>query len=359
MRDLVAPPDVVRRDFAEMDAAEQLRCSWDVEELLLIQAIEGHAHEGHGCFHGRKYPNTSIDHIARALRRDPKAIARARQSLIDSVNQFARSVIQGEPADLVSESGEPLLTVSTLRYLPVDPADVVRGLYLGGLRDDPDVRAVVEQRTGWIIGGGKGYLIDTSVMDRLNLDGYMLAKQAHEHELDAFREAGLIVDETRRNDPTVQYMYVRHRVGPGASDDAAIVAAGKVWNLGVAIGVFLADAVDTLEKYVPDYSDQDGAIAAMIESEWPDLGLDREDVYRLTALCAAPLERRRDVPDSSLRHLLRVDRKLDQCALESHLLVVMGRKPAPMHMSHEGVWSPRFYAWMEERLSVQGGGALI
>ena len=50
-------------------------------------------------------------------------------------------------------------------------------------------------------------------------------------------------------------------MGPGQSDDAAIVTAGLLYNVDVALGVFLADAIDTLEKYVPAYYDQDKALA--------------------------------------------------------------------------------------------------
>ncbi len=40
-------------DYAALDAKTMLRCTAEVEELILMQSIEGHAHEGHGLFHGR------------------------------------------------------------------------------------------------------------------------------------------------------------------------------------------------------------------------------------------------------------------------------------------------------------------
>ena len=348
---LVAPVDIIRRDFAQMDAEETLRCNWDVEQLILIQSIEGHAHEGHGAFKGRKYPNTTIDDIARALSRDPHQVRSARMELIDQISDFVDDVIAGKPADIVMPNGDPLLTVGTLRYIPVEPEDVLRGLYMGGLRDDPDVRAEVEHRTGWIIGGGRGYLVNKSVMRQMNLDGYKLAKEAHQHELDDFRECGLIVDASEYGKPDIDYMYVRHRVGPGASDDSAVIVGGKLWNLSVAIGVFLADAVDTLEKYIPTYGDWDGMIARRIEEEWPDLGLTRDDVYKLTFLSSVPIDQYDDVPDCSLRYMLQLDRHADQCALESHLLYVMGRKAAPMRLGHDGIPSSKFYEYIENRLN--------
>jgi len=85
-------------------------------------------------------------------------------------------------------------------------------------------------------------------------------------DIERFRAERLIVGEDRRDDADVSYEYIRHRRGPGASDDAAIVAAGFLWGLGVAVGVFFADAIDTLEKYVPVYGDQDEDIAVRIEA---------------------------------------------------------------------------------------------
>jgi hypothetical protein len=71
----------------------------------------------------------------------------------------------------------------------------------------------------------------------------------------------------------------------------------------------------------------------------------------LTFLAAVPVERRDEVPDSSLRHLLRVDRRHDQCALESHLLYIQHRPYAPMVLAHEGIPNRKFYAYVEERLA--------
>lgn len=350
---LIAPDEIVRRDFAQMIAEETLRCNYDVEELLLMQTIEGHAHEGHGAFKGSKYPNTTMDHIARSLQRNPTQVRQARMELIDQIGNFVDAVIAGRHADIVTPDGIPFLTIGTLRYIPVEPKDVLRGLYMGGLRDDPDVRAEVERRTGWTIGSGHAYLVNMRVMREMGLDGFKLAREAHEHDLGKFRECGLIVDAAQYGQPDVDYLYVRHRVGPGASDDAAIVSAGLSWNLSVAIGVFLADAIDTLEKYIPTYGDWDSKIARRIESDWPELGIGMEEVYALTFLSAVPSDANIDVPDSSLRYMLQLDRRTDQCALESHLLYVMGRKAAPIRLSHEGVPSPLFYEYVLQRMKTR------
>src|ERR1041384_5317063 len=87
---------------------------------------------------------------------------------------------------------------------------------------------------------------------------------------------------SRSSGPNICYQYIRHRRGPGASDDAAIVAAGMLWGLGVAVGVFFADAIDTLEKYVPEPRDQDEEIALKIEGGLANLRFGRKEVKTLT-----------------------------------------------------------------------------
>lgn len=347
----VAPQDLLSQDFKVLDGRETLRTTWQTEELILVQSILGHAHEGHGVFRGRRFPNTTLDDVVRALRLDPMAVKGARQSLIDLVRGYARSARHGHaPRALVDEQGDPLLSVSTLRFLPVEARDVLRGLYLGGLRDDTDVRREAEGEYGVKVGGGRCYHVDFRRMGEMGLSADELAHGEWESRIEDFRQEGLIVEGEAADRPGVTYQYVRHRIGPGASDDAAIVGAGFVWGLGVALGVFLADAVDTLEKYVPRYSDQDEAIAEEIEKHCDDLGLDRADVRRLVAIAATPEDASFEVPDSSLRHLLSVDRRTDLCALEAHILAVQGTPAPSIGLGHERTSSHAFYEHVRARV---------
>jgi len=252
----------------------------------------------------------------------------------------------------VNDHGDGLIGCGLLRHIEVNPPDVLRGLYLGGLRDDSDLRLEVERRTGARIGGGRCRFVDVEAMHRMGLDGEQLAKQPHANDIEAFTREGLIVGDPgpdNRND-RVRYMYVRDRLGGGASDDAAIIAGGKLHNLSAALGIFLADAIDTLEKFVIDYSDQDNDLAHHIEQEFSDLGLTVEDVYKLTWLCSVPPEQQSHVPDSSLRHLLEIERESDQCALESHLAYLCGHQYSPMKLASEDVPNKEFYEWCEARM---------
>lgn len=348
--DGVAPQELIRQDFKMLDSRETLRTTWEIEEMILIQSVQGHAHEGHGLFNGRRFPNTSLDDITRALRREPHILRAERQELIDGVMSYVERVLSGEPpVALLDAQNRPLIGVSTLRYLCVQPEDVLGGLYLGGLRDDSDVRLEVEKERGIRIGGGRCYLVNYSRMQALGLNGDALAHGEWAGEIERFKREGLIVEQ-KTDDEEIVYQYIRHRRGPGASDDAAIVAAGLLWGLGVAVGVFLADAIDTLEKYVPEYFDQDEIISLRLEAEFKGLRFGREEAKTLTYLAAVPEDRKEDTPDSSLRHLLSIDRETDLCAIESHLLAVQNIPTPRIGLAHERTPSDRFYQYVRERI---------
>lgn len=347
----IAPYDRIVRDYRLLDAAEMLRTTWEVEQLIHMQSVQGHAHEGHSVFYGTKYPNTTMDDIARALRLDPQDVRTARQRLIDGVEEYINRVLAGEDSPPLHDGdGLPLLNSASLRDLEVSGREVLVGLYAGGLRDDPEVRFETERRYGMTIGGGKCYLVDTGVMDDMDLNGDILAHGSHEDMIDYYREVGLIIADDGSDGEDAEYMYIRHRRGRGASDDTAIVAAGMLFGPGATVGAFLADAVDTLEKHVPVFGDQDGRLAAKIRDGFEDLGITDADVRHLAYLSAVPEKCRIDVPDSSLRHLLLIDRQHDITAAESHMLYVQGRRYPPTRIGHEEVSNKEFYEYVAERL---------
>ncbi|MBI3910636.1 MAG: hypothetical protein HY320_06855 [Armatimonadetes bacterium] len=346
----IAPEDALRLEFKMLQDREFLRTSLAVESMVFIQSLTGRAHEGHGTFRGRRYVDTDEDDVAAALNLDPIRSRQVRQALIDDIRRFVDRVLAGEtPAYLLNGSGEPLLGSGTFRTLPINAAEVLGGLYLGGLRDTQEVRLAVEARFNVNIGTGKHFFVDRSALAAAGLTGEDLARQDNAGRIDEFRRAGIIVAERPAANNQISYMYIRHHRGPGASDDAAIVVAGRRYGLSAAAGVFLADAIDTLEKYVPPerYGDQDADLARHIQRQFPSLPFGEEQVMELTYLSIGGDERR--VPDSSLRHLLRVDRSVDQCAMESHLLAAAGLGYAEMGLGHERVENTDFYALLDRR----------
>ena len=350
----VAPSTLIRRDYEMLQTRERLDTTRQIQELIFIQSMEGRAHNGAGFFQKRSYVNTTVDDIVRALERDPIEVKVHRQRLIDEIRDWCDAALKTDPRRrLVNGMGEPLLGIPWFRDRPVDPADVLKGIYMGGLRDNPETRRHAEERYEVRIGFGRCYLVNIEVMDSLGHDGESLAHQAHEDEIPFFRQEGLIIDPedlaTVRPD-LVRYIYIRWKEGPGHSDDACICMAGLLYNADVALGVFLADAIDTLEKYVLDYRDQDDELSERIAEGPQGGGATDEEVYELTYLASIPEGMEESWPDSSMRYLLSVGDETGQTALRSHLAFVEKRSFFPMPLAYNRIPSTLFYKGLKDRL---------
>lgn len=352
----IAPRDLIQADFRNLRGTERLDTTPRVEELIYIQSMEGRAHNGAGSFHKRSYVNTTIDDIVKALGKDPGTIKERRQNLINEVIEFIDRVIAGENVDrLVTKKGTPLLGIPILKTRQINAKDVLKGIYMGGLRDTPEIRKAAEKKYKVNIGYGNCYLINIDVMDEMGLDGEMLAHQEHENNLYEFKKDGLIIEPQeacKLGEDKIRYFYIRHKMGPGQSDDAAIINAGFLYrSVDVALGVFLADAIDTLEKYAPVYKDQDSEIAYYVKEKYKDLGVTMDEVYRLAYLSAIPEGKEDEVPDSSLRYFLTIDPRTGQSTLECHLNFVEGKPFFPMTVSYKRILITTFYEYIKSRLS--------
>jgi hypothetical protein len=348
----VAPAELIRLDFKNMLASEVLRCTWHVEELIFVQSIEGHAYQGHAEFQGRRFVNTHVEDICTALGFSRHLVAQQRQRLIDDVVRWVDEVLAGADHDqLVNGDGEPFFGMSMLRSLTVNAREVLQGLYIGGLRDGVDVRMRVEDEYGIKVGGGASYFVDVGKMHQEGLDGDQLAHGHWEHDIERFRQIGLIRPEGEDHFETedVRYMYIRHRQGCGHSDDAAILLTGMLHGFSAGVGAFIADAIDTIEKYVPRPSDQDEDIARRVAAKCPDLGVGPDDVMRVARLAANDERGGFVMPDCSLRHFLRLDREVDQNAIESHLLYLQDKPFAEMEIGHEHVVNGDLYEFLESK----------
>ncbi len=351
----IAPSELIQQDFRMLKTSERLYTIPRIEDLIFMQSIEGRAHNGSGSFNKRFYVNTTIDDIVSALGRSPKVIKTKRQELIDEIMEFAESAIADDPREkLVTRSGRPILGIPQFKERTVNYHDVLKGLYLGGLRDDPEIRKRTQAIYKIRIGYGKCYLINTRVMEEMGLDGEILAHQENEDRLSHYKSCGLIVDPEKKVKHSaakhIKYMYIRHHVGPGQSDDAAMVVSGLLYNVDVALGVFLADAVDTLEKYVPQYRDQDKEIATRIKDGYPFLDVDEKDVYELAYLAAIPEDRVDEIPDSSLRYILAIDQEAGQSSLETHLNFLEGKPFTPIAISYKRILISKLYDFVREKL---------
>ena len=350
----IAPSDLIRRDFQHLKETEELNTTEEIEDLLFVQSLEGRAHNGAGAFQKACYVNTTIDDVVRALKLDPRKVKASRQSLIDDVFGFVEDTIKGKPRiRLVNGKGEPFMGVPDLREIEVNPADVLRGIYIGGLRDDPGPRKAAEEKYGITIGYGKCYPVNIDVMEKMGLDGEVLAHREHAGSIEAFKRAGLIIAEEDLKKVAadrIRYLYIRYKIGPGQSDDAAIVASGMVYNRDVALGIFLADAIDTLEKYVNAYKDQDDELGYYISKNFPALNVTMDEVLEIAYLAAVPEPLEDKTPDSSLRYFLTIDKQIGQCAFQSHLNFIEKKPYLPMFISFNRILSTDFYAYIRNKV---------
>ena len=326
--------ELIRQDFEHLSKTTELDVSKESEDAILMQSVEGHAHNGAGMFNKRRFVNITISDIVTALELDPERVKSYRQGLIDEIYHYADLAIHGKAAPrLLNEEGQPFLRASRLKNLTVNPASILKGLYFGGLRDDSEIRRDVEKEYNIKIGGGRSHFVDLRIMKHLNLDGEELAHEPHADSIEDYQNAGMIVPPEKcqyQESEFVRYFYIRDRMGPGHSDDAAIVCAGLLFDRDVALGVFLADAIDTLEKYVKRYSDQDNELARLILDQHKELNTSIEEVHRLIYLSTIPEKKVDVVPDSSLRYLLSIDKKTSQTLLDCYLAFIEGKPLMPM-----------------------------
>ncbi|MCK4330552.1 hypothetical protein KAX02_12005 [candidate division WOR-3 bacterium] len=351
----IAPKDLIWKDFQRLRKKKDLFTKSIVEDLLFIQTIEGHSHNGDGAFKGRKFVDTTINDIVHALRREEFIIRSERQMLIDEIYEYAERVIDGENLPrLLNKHNEPLMRCPLFLQWEVNPEDVLRGLYLGGLMDDFSMRMRVNKKFKTNMGGGKPYLIDLKVMEKMNLNGEVLAHGNHENKIAEYIEEGLILRDSKNVDflrhPSIRFQYIRHKRGLGVSDDAAVIVSGLLYSMSVGLGAYLADAIDTLDKYSLKFIEQDDTLACTIETNFPDLNITEEEVLSFIYLIAIPEEMQKKIPDSSQRYFLQIDRKTDITTLESHYRFVMGLPYPRFTISYDRVLNEDFYEYVKERL---------
>jgi len=350
----VAPRELVKRDFEHLKKTLKLFTSKEVEELLFIQTIEGHAHNGHSEFHGKKFVDTTINDIVYLLGYDAFAIRSSRQALIDEIYEFVERVIAGEKVTkLITKDGDPLLRVPLFKEIEINPRDVLIGLYLGGLMDDYPTRKKAEEKYRINIGGGKNYLVDFEVMERMNLDGEILAHGEHEDKIEIYKKNGLIIeiedDEKERflAHPSIRFQYIRHKKGNGVSDDLGMLMGGKLFHsISVALGVFLADAIDTFDKYSLKFVEQDFELSQRIK-ESGVIDIPEEDVMKFIYLITNPTK---DFPDSSQRYFLEINKEKNITCLETHLMYLRGETPPQIDIAFERVPNTEVYKYVDEKL---------
>jgi len=358
----VAPKSLIKKDFEHLNSTVHLIVNDRVKPLILIQSIEGHSHEGHSVFRGEKFPNTCMEDIVLALKMDVDLIKKERQRLIDDIREWFLSLEEKDLNDrkpLLNSYGEPLLGIKMFENMQVSVKSAVVGYILAGLMDDINYREKTEAKYKVNIGGGDIYIVDRTKMEELGISGDMLAKEENEKNIEEYKKKGLIVsnDNIVPGSNVIVSHYIRHKKGPGLSDDAALLSAGflsifKKRDVSALIGAFLADSVDTLDKFSDRIVElgQDEEIAFELISKFKQFDLREDLLLKFIYLASIPEDMKGNVPDSSMRHFLQKDEKAKISELESHISFLRGEEVPSIILAFQEVPSSKFYSYYSNRL---------
>jgi hypothetical protein len=323
---LIAPYTAMKADVESMVEEFRFNISDDITPLLIIQSVAGHAQNGHTQFYTQPYPNTRMKDICLACDYDPQKVATARQDLIDRCAKWIFSEKKSQKPS--SEDGKPLFGINSFdpRYEGADTLGMNKvraGFVLGAYMDSWKLRDIVNNVYGTKLGGGESYLFDKDIFDMMGYNMLDFGVGDHDDEqIEKYKSIGLVIDDPSKAENVTSY-YIRRKVGRGVSDDFAVVSAMLKYGYDVGIGVFLADAVDTWDKYCsePVLEGHDQRIAHQILEENPGI-VTPGDV--LTFIKDAHSIPKKYDPDSSQRYFLQIDPKTDQTCIESHVSFAMG-----------------------------------
>ncbi|MCX6709448.1 MAG: hypothetical protein NTV63_00630 [Candidatus Woesearchaeota archaeon] len=378
------------KDYKSILSEVELITNEEVKMLLLMQTVEGHSRKGHGKFRDRKggvhtYMNSSMEDVVDALEESErfevskKDVKNSRQKLIDDIKKWTMNAIKGKEGEfshyLVNENNEPLMGIEMFRDMPIkNRNDVLKGIYLGSRMDSIEWRnKTVETYRGTpyevTMGGGKCVAIDREKMDNTRIEDIcgmekaieflnnygdyltleFLSTEEFENNFDELERRGIILTDDAESSGNIRNGYVRHRKGNGVSDDMAVIMAGLKYGFDAALGLYLIDAVDTLDKYAPIIlkSGQDERLGDIIKEKMPDIMADHE----ITSFIRLAInEDKKNLADSSQRRFLQIDPDNKLSAIESHFLYIQkGIYSGNMNFGFARTPSEKFYAAVDKR----------
>ena len=338
--------ELVNRDYDNMCKRVRLRTSPEIEELLLMQTIEGHAHEGDGAFRNkRRFREVTMEDVVYALGFDTDEIKQERQDLIDEMKDFTSRIMRGENVtEYSNREGLPLFGADFLEEIKIqDSAAVLIGIYLGSKMDRYEGwRQKTEEKYNLKIGGGECIGVNRRIAREEGITFESIAKTPHSNdEIEGMIKSGLLCYDVESS-PSIVSSYVRKAKGKGTSDDLAVLLAGKLYGFDAAVGLYLTDAVDTWDKYVPFIfkNGQDEQLGEKIEKSEDKIrqhikGFNlpsNEEVHKFISVIAEV--NYKNMISSSQRYFLQVDPKSRLSTIESHLEYVKGNKVPEVHIGY-------------------------
>jgi hypothetical protein len=392
----------VKKDFESLQKNVKLATTPKVEKLHLLHSVYGHASAGHGEFHehiiGKKVPiqykNITLDDIIKQIpKEDSSKIKRGRQELIDQIIDWVYERIETlkDPGRKALPEDFKLVKVYREKNIPtkIEPLagalmfehailknfeSVLMGFYLGSCMDGYEWREKVDKKYGINMHKGTSIPVDVHALKRygLILDDFQyseyrkkLPQLAHLSHNDTIKELtymGIIPKKFNINNGNdYQPAFLELSKGNGISDDAAFITASLVFGIEAGFGLLLADAIDTLDKYVPtiEINGQDELAGKMMKKKYEsrlgkEFPVSDDQVLELIYLSAISSENYDSFPSCSQRRFWQMDEN-KMTAVQSHMSFLNfikddSRYPASAKIGFKQVMNNKFYSSYKKRL---------
>ena len=334
-----APDDdfyqLASKDYRRLMHSENLAVTVAVKHLLMLHSIRGHAAAGHAEFRNTaRYPNTTLHDVCDALMLDAKKIQQEHLDCLNRIVDCIEDVLKDpkKPFVLHDDKNNPLTGAHIMSgYVVSQPLAFLRGYVAHGYVDNIDMRLKTGAERNMNIGGGETCAVHLPTMMRYGLTLDDLGRiPIDENKKKEYIKKGIIIDEDYV-DAThdIAHGYIRRQKGYGVSDDQGMIAAGFLFGgKDSAMGSQVADAIDTLEKFLPFVSrkGEDETIAEMILNNCKRRGIDlisEQQLKDFIYLSAIDIDKY-TIPDSSQRRFHRRNHPNAPTAAELHLRLVNG-----------------------------------
>ncbi|MFH1065980.1 MAG: hypothetical protein V1734_05740, partial [Nanoarchaeota archaeon] len=203
-------------------------------------------------------------------------------------------------------------------------------------------RQKTEEKYNLKIGGGECIGVDRRIAREEGITLESIAKIPHSNdEIEEMIKSGLLCYDVESS-PSIVSSYVRKAKGKGTSDDLAVLLAGKLFGFDAAVGLYLCDAIDTWDKYVPFIfkSGQDEQLGDKIKQSEEKIKQhikgfklpSDEEVHKFISVIAEVNYKK--MISSSQRYFLQVDPKSGLSPIESHLEYIKGNQVPDVHIGY-------------------------
>jgi len=348
-------------------------CCARVLPLLLPQSVHGRSQNGHGLFmdeYGSPliFPDARMEDAFAGIGEDVLGLSvaqakRLRQEILENLESLLSRAIHegvlnfGDPEDsLANPLGLSILTGKEFEIL-----SFLRGFVLAVRMDNWRNRSLtlkhfeVDLRGEPLtLGGGESLLVSWSRLTASGLTEQIASSEEFDTaRLESLRQAGVILPDDYSGNPSPETLYFRRMIGPGVSDDAAMVFVGKTWGETAMYGAFVADAVDTYDKFLERYS-SGGSDEALADRLLARLPADKTplvtetDIRRLIYFAAKWNFPTLDI-SSSHRRLIQIESGARVPTFLNHLAFVKGAKPARIPLGYNRFDSAKFYRGVTDR----------